>query len=228
MAEPNDARLALRAQCQAVRFKAGERLFVPGDLPGSWVAIEQGRVRVSLLAPSGREVTLYRIGAGESCLLTTSSLIGDEPLPAEGFAETDVEARIASKATFDRLIAEDPDFRRDVLPTMRTASPTLSSPCRTCSSAPSRNGSRTLLARESQGIVEANASGACERTRKRARSRDAHASEVRARGPHRDRTGADRHLRPRGAAADGRACAVTKSPTAARFSSIVRPTSDGR
>ena len=72
-------------------------------------------MRVSLVAASGREVTLYRIGAGEACLLTTSSLIGDEPLPAEGFAETDVEARIVPKATFERLIAEDPDFRRDVL-----------------------------------------------------------------------------------------------------------------
>ena len=100
---------------QPVRFKAGDRLFAPGDWPGAWVAIERGRVRVSLVAASGREVTLYRIGAGEACLLTTSSLIGDEPLPAEGFAETDVEARIVPKATFERLIAEDPDFRRDVL-----------------------------------------------------------------------------------------------------------------
>ena len=66
MSEPIDAvRLALRAGGQSVRFKAGDRLFAPGDWPGSWVAIERGRVRVSLLAPSGREVTLYRIGAGE-------------------------------------------------------------------------------------------------------------------------------------------------------------------
>ena len=116
MTDTADAvRLALRAQGQPVRFKAGDRLFAPGDLPGSWVAIKRGRVRVSLLAPSGREVTLYRIGAGESCLLTTSSVIGGEPLPAEGIAETDVEALIVSKMTFDRLIGEDSDFRRDVL-----------------------------------------------------------------------------------------------------------------
>ena len=116
MADRDDAgRLALRAGGRTVRFKAGDRLFAPGDLPGSWVAIERGRVRVSLLAPSGREVTLYRIGDGDSCLLTTSALIGDEPLPAEGCAETDVTARVVPKATFERLIAEDPEFRRDVL-----------------------------------------------------------------------------------------------------------------
>ncbi len=62
---PDAVSLALRAQGRPVRFKAGDRLFAPGDWPGSWIAIERGRVRVSLLAPSGREVTLYRIGAGD-------------------------------------------------------------------------------------------------------------------------------------------------------------------
>ena len=157
MTERFDAvRLALRAQGQSVRFKAGERLFAPGDWPGSWVAIERGRVRVSLLAPSGREVTLYRIGAGDSCLLTTSSLIGDEPLPAEGYAETDVEARIVPKATFDRLIAEDPDFRRDVLRNYanRVADLVVTMQDVLFRAIPERL-ARALLGRESDGVVEA-------------------------------------------------------------------------
>ncbi len=157
MTNSTDAvRLALRAQGQPVRFKAGERIFAPGDLPGSWIAIERGRVRVSLLAPTGREVTLYRIGAGEACLLTTSSLIGDEPLPAEGFAETDVEARIVPKATFDRLIAEDPVFRRDVLrnDANRVAELVVTMQDVLFRAVPERL-ARTLLARESCGVVEA-------------------------------------------------------------------------
>lgn len=157
MTDTADAvRLALRAQGQPVRFKAGDRLFAPGDLPGSWVAIKRGRVRVSLLAPSGREVTLYRIGAGESCLLTTSSVIGGEPLPAEGIAETDVEALIVSKMTFDRLIGEDSDFRRDVLRNYanRVADLVVTMQDVLFRAIPERL-ARMLLARESQGIVEA-------------------------------------------------------------------------
>ncbi len=157
MTEPVDAiRLALHAGGQFVRFKAGDRLFAPGDWPGRWVAIERGCVRVSLLAPSGREMTLYRIGAGESCLLTTSSLIGDEPLPAEGYAETDVEARIVSKATFDRLVADDPDFRRDVLRNYanRVADLVVTMQDVLFRAIPERL-ARTLLVRERQGIVEA-------------------------------------------------------------------------
>ena len=153
---PDAVSLALRAQGRPIRFKAGDRLFAPGDWPGSWIAIERGRVRVSLLAPSGREVTLYRIGAGDSCLLTTSSLIGDEPLPAEGYAETDVEARIVPKATFDRLIAEDPDFRRDVLRNYanRVADLVVTMQEVLFRAIPERL-ARALLGRESDGVVEA-------------------------------------------------------------------------
>ncbi len=156
MCRADRRRRLARAQGQSVRFKAGDRLFAPGDWPGSWVAIERGRVRVSLLAPSGREVTLYRIGAGESCLLTTSSLIGDEPLPAEGFAETDVEARIVPKATFERLVAEDPDFRRDVLRNYanRVADLVVTMQDVLFRAIPERL-ARALLARERDGVVDA-------------------------------------------------------------------------
>jgi len=157
MAEAADAlRLALAAGARLVRFNAGDRIFAPGDFPGSWVAIESGRVRVSLIAPSGREVTLYRIGAGDSCLLTTSALIGDEPLPAEGFAETDVTARIVSKATFERLIAEDPDFRSDVLRNYanRVADLVVTMQDVLFRAIPERL-ARALLARERGGVVEA-------------------------------------------------------------------------
>lgn len=157
MAEPGDAlRLARAAGARLVRFAAGDRIFAPGDFPGSWVAIESGRVRVSLTAPSGREVTLYRIGAGEACLLTTSALIGDEPLPAEGFAETDVTARIVGKATFERLIAEDPNFRGDVLRNYanRVADLVVTMQDVLFRAIPERL-ARALMARERAGLVEA-------------------------------------------------------------------------
>jgi len=148
--------LAVAAGGRLVRFAAGDRIFAPGDFPGSWVAIVNGQVRVSLTAPSGREVTLYRIGAGDSCLLTTSALIGDEPLPAEGFAETDVTARIVGKATFERLIAEDSAFRRDVLRNYanRVADLVVTMQDVLFRGIPERL-ARALMARESAGVVAA-------------------------------------------------------------------------
>ena len=77
--------------------------------------VTSGCVRVGLTADTGREVMLYRLGAGKACLLSTSALISSETLIAEAIAETGVEARLIPRLLFDRLTAEDPEFRREVL-----------------------------------------------------------------------------------------------------------------
>ena len=98
-----------------VRFRAGETIFRPGDSARGWIVVESGRVRVGLTADTGREVVLYRLGAGDSCLLTTSALLRQETMLAEAIAETDVAARLVPVAAFERLLAEDAAFRRAVL-----------------------------------------------------------------------------------------------------------------
>lgn len=50
-----------------------------------------GRVRVFKLAESGREITLYRIEAGESCILTASCIMSSIPFPALAITETQVD-----------------------------------------------------------------------------------------------------------------------------------------
>ncbi len=108
-------RAARQAGGLPARFRAGERLFRPGNSARGWIVVETGRVRVSLTADTGREVVLYRLGAGDSCLLTTSALLCEETMLAEAVAETDVVARLVPVPIFERLIGEDPDFRRAVL-----------------------------------------------------------------------------------------------------------------
>ncbi len=99
----------------AVRFHAGDAIFRPGDAARGWIIVETGRVRVSLTADTGREVVLYRLGVGDSCLLTTSALLSQETMLAEAIAETAVAARLVPVAAFERLLAEDAAFRRAVL-----------------------------------------------------------------------------------------------------------------
>jgi CRP/FNR family transcriptional regulator len=98
-----------------VRFRAGDTIFCPGDSARGWIVVESGRVRVGLTADTGREVVLYRLAAGDSCLLTTSALLRQETMLAEAVAETDVSARLVPVAAFERLLAEDAAFRRAVL-----------------------------------------------------------------------------------------------------------------
>ena len=69
---------------------------------------------MSLTAENGREIVLYRVGSGESCVLTTACLVGHEEYQAEGIAETDVEAAALPRADFDSLVARSQAFRQFV------------------------------------------------------------------------------------------------------------------
>jgi CRP/FNR family transcriptional regulator len=89
-----------------VELKAGTVLFRPGDACASFLIVLAGSVRVQLLSEAGREIVLYRVGPGSTCVLTTSCLIGSEGYGAEGIAETAVSAVALPKDSFDRLITQ--------------------------------------------------------------------------------------------------------------------------
>ncbi len=113
---PEDAaEAARRAGAFAVGFASGEVIYRPGDSARGWIVLESGRVKVSVTADTGRQVALYRIEAGESCLLTTSALLSNEAMFAEAVAETDVRARLIPAPVFERLLDELAEFRRLVL-----------------------------------------------------------------------------------------------------------------
>lgn len=63
------------------------------------------------MSADGREVLLYHVRAGDSCVLTTSCLLGDNHYPAEGFTETDVSAFAIPAYVFHRCLAHSAFFR---------------------------------------------------------------------------------------------------------------------
>jgi CRP/FNR family transcriptional regulator len=70
-----------------------------------------GTVRVSQTSESGREVVLYRVEAGDSCIMTAACLMGDAPYLAEGIAESEIEAVAIPRGVFDDLAARSGAFR---------------------------------------------------------------------------------------------------------------------
>ncbi|RVT86975.1 Crp/Fnr family transcriptional regulator [Rhodobacteraceae bacterium CCMM004] len=107
----------LDRRARRVRFRAGETLFGPAEAPQSLLLLISGTVRVQQVSESGREIVLYRVHGGESCVLTTACLLAHEDYLAEGTAETDVEAIALPRDAFDRLLAESPAFRTFVFQT---------------------------------------------------------------------------------------------------------------
>jgi CRP/FNR family transcriptional regulator len=89
-------------------------IFGPGKAPENLLLLLSGTVRVQQLSESGREIVLYRVHAGESCVLTTACLLAYEDYSAEGIAETEVEAAAIPRQVFDDLVAGSEVFRRFV------------------------------------------------------------------------------------------------------------------
>ena len=96
---------------RAASLPKGSRLFGPGKPAESLMLLTSGTVRVQQLSEAGREIVLYRVHAGESCVLTTACLLAFEDYSAEGIAETDVEAVVISRDDFDELMSKSKEFR---------------------------------------------------------------------------------------------------------------------
>lgn len=105
---------ALVRQSQIVTVPEGAVIFGPGKAPESLLLLLDGTVRVQQVSENGREIVLYRVHSGESCVLTTACLLAYEDYTAEGVAETDIRAVAVPRAVFEDLIARSSTFRRFV------------------------------------------------------------------------------------------------------------------
>jgi len=91
--------------------KKGYQVFGPENVPDSLIFLYDGTIRVSQTSGNGRDIVLYRVDAGESCVLTTACMLAEEAYNAEGIAESDILVVVLPKVSFDRLVSEEPAFR---------------------------------------------------------------------------------------------------------------------
>lgn len=89
----------------------GVVLFRPGETAEGFAVVLSGRVEVNLTGPSGREIMLYSVEPGQSCVQTTLGLMGDEPYTGEAISATNIEVVTIPKQTFHELMDDDPGFR---------------------------------------------------------------------------------------------------------------------
>jgi CRP/FNR family transcriptional regulator len=89
-------------------------VFRQGDECGQYLLVLQGKVRVLVRALNGREIVLYRLGAGDSCVLTTACLFGKTRYPAEGVTESALTALTLPAGVFHRALQDSGAFREFV------------------------------------------------------------------------------------------------------------------
>ena len=104
----------LLADARVVSLARDHFVFHAGDLCEAFLILLDGGVRVQLVSANGREVTLYRIGPGGSCILTTSCLLSQEHYPAEAIAESDTHALAIPEPAFQSALENSAWFRKFV------------------------------------------------------------------------------------------------------------------
>lgn len=108
---PEEIRAELVRGSRLVSVPEGTEVFAPGQSADNLLLLLEGTVRVQQLSETGREVFLYRVHAGESCVLTTACMLAFEEYAAYGVAETAVRAVAIPRTTFDALAGRSEVFR---------------------------------------------------------------------------------------------------------------------
>src|SRR6185369_5294988 len=97
---------------QAVmHLPAGSQVFAEHQPCQGFPLLLAGSIKVVKLAASGRELMLYRVTPGGSCIISSSCLLGHTDYNARGIAETPLTLTILPVPTFSRLMLEYPAFR---------------------------------------------------------------------------------------------------------------------
>jgi CRP/FNR family transcriptional regulator len=105
------ARERLRVLSRRAALPAGTRVFGEGSPCQAYLILLSGEVRVQKVAESGREIVLYRVLAGETCIVTTACLMSGVDYDAEGIAESDITAQILPESGFRELLGRSEAFR---------------------------------------------------------------------------------------------------------------------
>ncbi|NEP73161.1 MAG: Crp/Fnr family transcriptional regulator [Okeania sp. SIO2G4] len=90
----SEAKTNFLNECQQISLSPSQFVCLEGDICHHLPLIISGNVRVYKIGESGREITLYHLEKGDSCIMTASCIISQKVFPAFAIAETEVEALI--------------------------------------------------------------------------------------------------------------------------------------
>lgn len=113
--EADDRGLESLMECaNLVKLPANQQVFYPGSQCENYLLLVDGCVKAQLISEQGREMLLYHVRSGDSCVLTTSCLLSGDRYPAEGITEEEIQAFIIPAQAFYRGIDQSAYFREFV------------------------------------------------------------------------------------------------------------------
>jgi CRP/FNR family transcriptional regulator len=101
---PAALRSRLADAIQPMTVPAGTVLFDEHQPCQGFPFVLAGSIRVVKLAANGRELPLYKVLPGESCIITSSCLLGHADYNARGVTESDTTLVLLPRALFDEML----------------------------------------------------------------------------------------------------------------------------
>ena len=102
------------SKAQYAELPAASSICEEGQHCAHLAMVLDGVGRVYKLSTSGREITLYRINAGESCVLTASCIMNGDSFPAMAATETIVKTVLISPANVIDWFCQEPQWQQFV------------------------------------------------------------------------------------------------------------------
>jgi len=101
----------LLSNASAMSVPAGTVMFDENQQCQGFPLLLSGSIRVIKASANGRELQLYRVCPGESCILTSSCLLGHSQYRARGEVEQDAELVALPPIAFRALLSQHEPFR---------------------------------------------------------------------------------------------------------------------
>ena len=92
-------------------FPGGMLIYSEGDTCSAIAFLLSGEIRVYKVAEGGREITLYEIGRGETCILNASCILAKTPYPANAVSLKEGSMLLVPADAFRRLMDTSEDMR---------------------------------------------------------------------------------------------------------------------
>lgn len=99
------------AASSVMHLSAGTVVFDENQPCQGFPLLLSGSVHVIKSAANGRELQLYSVAPGESCILTSSCLLGKANYQARGIAKQDTELVVLPPIVFRKLLSSHDPFR---------------------------------------------------------------------------------------------------------------------
>ena len=101
----------IMASLRPHHFQKDTMVFHENDTCSVLAFLLSGKIRVFMLGDDGREITLYDVREGETCILNVACILSSNPYPARAMVVQEGDAYIITAADFRRLVDRYAEMR---------------------------------------------------------------------------------------------------------------------